>query len=197
MLFNLSENITLEVSAEEAHLLHLAFSLTQTKCEILMLRDEFQGFADRSQNTFDYGFAKAWARKLQPKPRAITLKGKSEFRMFTRLLYASALAVKQGVLEDSPSIAGLQNARREMELIKRVITEIATRGGIQLPPLELLSIPETSRKPYQERNDKYIPFFTFADGSRVYADGLVEKNADRNAPGRLNPDYVERPHERK
>jgi hypothetical protein len=111
--------------------------------------------------------------------------------MFVRLLYDISLEVKESVLLDSPSTSGLANVCREMDIMKGLITKIVLRGGVAMPSLASLSIPETKRKAYQERNDKYIPFFTFEDGSRQYADGLVEENIERDAPGRLNPDYVE------
>jgi hypothetical protein len=139
--------LTLEVSAEEASLLQLAFNMTRTQCETRMLLNEFQSFAERSQNSFDYAFAKGWVRKLEGTPRSVILNGRAEFRTFVRLLYGCALELKEAALVDSPSAAGLQNVRRELEIIKRMITQIAKQGDVQLPPLGRLSVTETGLPP--------------------------------------------------
>jgi hypothetical protein len=109
----------LVLSAEESKLLKVAFSVIQNSCAAHLGSNP--SFTQRMRATFVYGFAGGWVRKLEGAPQTINLKGKSEFRKFIELLYIVALGMDNVQL------------RNELNVIKSIISEIATRGDVELP----------------------------------------------------------------
>jgi hypothetical protein len=117
-------------SAEESELLKAAFLVIQNSCAAHLRSNP--SFTQRMRATFDYGFAGGWVRKLQGEPQTIKLIGKFEFRKFIELIYMVALGIKEGASESA-------QVPDKLNVIKSIISEIATRGDVEPPPLDAIN----------------------------------------------------------
>jgi hypothetical protein len=131
-VFDFSQKLTIELTADQSDLLKHGFGLLRRTAEEQML---FKlSFAERMRVSSQYAFTGGWVRKLDAKAQTITLKGKSEYRYFIEMVYLLALTMKSIALEKGVPV------RYELNILKGVMAQIATGGGVPLPPFEALDV---------------------------------------------------------
>jgi len=120
--------ISIPLSPEELELLRLSFSMVEMRAETRM--NENLPFFERTSIILDHAFAKGWHQKLQPGTISLTLKGKSEKRMFLRLIREIAQNVQSNVMADIARIDDQELRRRNLANIDReqtIVTGLLNR----------------------------------------------------------------------